>query len=706
MNNKFLTACCGCFLLAWTTVLSAAPKETVYVSPAGDDRSADGSAARPFASIARALDKCRSVVSSSDTLQILVAPGDYYLDAPLCIRQDMGRPLVIRAQGTEKPRLMGGLRVRGWEPCEDGLYRAYVPEVKRYGLRFEQFYVDGRRAVPARTPNDKWYFVQSSQETPCVSGGRVSSYAVQRIDFKPEDWASLREMPDERLEGMTFRFYHKWDITRKSPSYIEQDSARIWLQGKGMKPWNPITQGSRYFMYGFRAALDVPGEWWLDAREGFLYYKPRAGERMEEAECMVPVLHQWLTVQGTPQAPVRNIRIEGLSFQYAAYQIPAAGEEPMQAAASTEAAMQLDFVENLTLEDCELLHTGAYALWIRQECHDNKVSRCYLSDLGSGGIKVGEPWLRASRRKVTSGNVIDNNIITDTGHEQPCGVGVALFHTSDNRVTHNEISHLLYSGISVGWVWGYNSVQPQDMAVLADDGRMVTVQMPQQSPAVRNQILYNHVHHIGAGELSDMGAVYTLGESEGTRVAYNVIHDVWSYDYGGWGLYTDEGSTGVEMSHNLVYRCKSGAFHQHYGKNNRIEHNILAFSHVHQVQLTRDEPHLSFHFRHNIILWERGKVLAGAWSKAQTDMDKNLYWQVGGQLPEVMDMPFDEWKKRHEPHSVFADPLFVDAPHDDFTFTSRKVVRRIGFEPFDHSQAGVYGDEAWKMKAARSQSYE
>lgn len=676
--------------------------DTVYVSAVGNDIKGDGTSASPFYSLNRAIEGKLLPDSPSDTLFVLVAPGDYYMQEPFSIQSPSSRPVVIQSQEKEKPRLMGGIRVSGWQKCGNGLYRAYIPEVVKYGFDFEQFYVNDRRAILARTPNTDWFYVKDSQEQAFVKGIRAADYAVQRIDFQPSDWTTLKGLSSKDLKHLKFRFYHKWDITRKCPTYIEPDSARIYTEGKGMKPWNPIQQDSRYFMYDYQAALDIPGEWFLDRESGYIYYMPLEGEDMETAFCIAPALHQWVIINGKPAEPVKNIRLEGLSFQYAAYKIPVEGEEPMQAAASTEAAMQFDFSENVTLENCEILHTGAYGIWLGQECHQNKISHCYIADLGAGGIKIGEPYFRTSGRKVTSGNVIDNNIITHAGHEQPCGVGIAMFHTSDNKVTHNEISDILYSGISIGWVWGYNQSSAVWTSTMNDKGEEKDLQMELNSPSVRNIVKYNHIHHIGWGELSDMGAVYTLGESEGTQICYNVIHDVLSYDYGGWGLYTDEGSTGVEMAHNLVYRCKSGGFHQHYGKNNRIENNIFAFGHYYQVQYTRVESHLSFHFRHNIILQEHGETLSGPWDKGKIDMDYNLYWRTDCAAPTIKGHTFKEWKKLKEPHSIVADPLFKDAQKDDYTFTSLKNVRKIGFKPYDYTKAGVYGSSEWRKKAVLS----
>ena len=137
----------------------------------------------------------------------------------------------------------------------------------------------------------------------------------------------------------------------------------------------------------FRAALDEPGEWFLD-RNGTLFYMPRAGEDMTRAEVVAPVIDTLLALKGDAAAGkfVEHITFKGLSFQHSQWLTPPGGFEPTQAAAPVEAAVMVDGARRVVFEDCEIAHTGVYGIWFRKGCSDDAVRRCHVHDLGAGEI--------------------------------------------------------------------------------------------------------------------------------------------------------------------------------------------------------------------------------------------------------------------------------------------------------------------------------
>lgn len=676
-----------------STMSGASAAERLYIAPNGNDM-ATGDQTAPMQSLAAACARLRSD-NSTEKAEILVAPGRYYMTAPLVLTPQDSRPIEFRAAdpSAPKPEFIGGISITGWRVDDQGRWRVSLPEVSGGNLHFEQLWINGRRATRARTPNSGWMPVESSSETVHHQGDdRFPAFATQRINVKPEYLSSLQGMSPEQQERVMTMFYHKWDVTRKGLAYVLPDSGRIFTVGQGMKPWNSIGGGSRFILENYLGALDSAGEWFLDSDSGELYYMPLPGESIQTTECIAPTINQLIVIKGEAQKPVSDKTFNGLSFGYTSYIMPASGNEPMQAAAAIEAAVMADYAHRVTFNDCELQHTGAYGIWLRRGCCNNTIERCYIADLGAGGIKIGEMSMPATEQMLSQRNKVDNNIITHAGYVFPCGVGVAMLHTAHNRVTHNEIADIRYSGISVGWFWGYNNSRSN--VVVNEDGTTDT--RPAVSPSVGNIVEFNHVHHIGWGELSDMGAVYTLGESPGTRVSNNVIHDIYSYDYGGWGLYTDEGSTGIVMENNLVYGCKSGGFHQHYGKENIIRNNIFAFNHYQQLQFTRVEGHRSLDFTRNIVLADCGVMMQGAWAEADLPMDNNIYWDLRSDTIKFAGRTFEQWQKvPRDSHSVVADPRFTDPAALDFTFRDSRAIRKTGFVPFDYTRAGVYGSPEW-----------
>ena len=669
-------------------ILSASPTALAadfFVAPSGDDAN-PGSEERPFATLERARDAVRAFKSKqplAGPVRVNVADGLYRLTEPLVLLPEDGgtaqAPVIYQAAPGAKPVFTGGRPIRGWKPGPHGLWTARIPEVAAGKWYFEQLFVDGRRATRARTPNKFYFYIQDvKQEALESDSSRRPKRARQTVRVRPEDFATIAKLSPEEFADVNFMVYHKWDNTRRFLDRLDPQQHTLITSGEGMKSWNPWRRNSRYHLENFLAALDQPGEWFL-SRDGVLYYKPLPGEDMTRADVVAPVVERLLVFRGDPAAGkfVEHVTVKGLTFRHARWLTPPGGFEAAQAAAPIEAAVMADGARHVTLEDCEIGHVGTYAVWFRKGCRPCTLRRCYLHDFGAGGVRIGETRIADLPAEQTGRVTVDNNIIRHGGRIFPCAVGVWIGHSGDNRITHNEIADLYYTGISVGWRWGYG-----------------------ESLAKRNTIASNHVHHIGWGVLSDMGGIYTLGPSQGTVVRNNVFHHVYAYSYGGWGLYTDEGSTGILFENNLVYRVKTGGFHQHYGKENVVRNNILAFSKLYQVQATRVEEHLSFTFENNIVYWDSGTLLSGPWDRVKYVSRNNCYFNVAGQKVDFVGKSLDEWQAAgHEKGSIIADPRFEDPQRYDFRLPDDSPALKIGFKPFDYGRAGVYGDPAWIRKA-------
>ena len=573
MKKLFVTAIC---ILCSHWLLAG----EIWISPKGSDFN-DGTRQSPKATLTSALRQAREWRRTEDNriqggITIYMEGGTYAFHEPVFIRpEDSGTkesPTIIRSVDDEKVILSGGISINGWKK-QGKVWVADVPAFNGRPLDFRQLWVNGKKAVRARDVEDfeKMNRICSVDEKNEIL--YVPAVSIRRlIDNKGNLKAKYAEMVLHQMWCVANLRIRSVEVQGDSAAIrFHQPESRIQFEHPWPRPM-VTTNGhnSAFYLTNARELQDVPGEWYHDIDARKVYYYPREGEKMQEAEVIVPAVETLVRVEGTLDRPVCHIRFEKITFSYTTWMRPSEkGHVPLQAgmyltdgyridpkmqrnylnhpldnqgwlgrpaaAVRVVAARQIDF------ERCRFEHLGSTGLDYEEAVQGGVVRGCLFRDIAGNGLLVGSfspaahethlPYDPADRREVCTQQHINNCYFTEIGNEDWGCLAIAAGYVGDVNIEHNEISEVPYSGISLGWGW------------------------TQTVNCMRNNRVHANLIHHYAKHMYDVAGIYTLGSQPKSYVTENCVHSIYKpgyvHDPNHWFyLYTDEGSSFITVRDN------------------------------------------------------------------------------------------------------------------------------------------------------------
>ena len=492
-------------------------------------------------------------------IRIHLSDAVYNLQKPLFIRpEDSGTkdsPTIIQG-GT----LSGGIAVTGWKR-EGNLWVAEAPRDGNRIVYTRQLWVNGRKAQLARGP------------------------FVRLVDFNPESQTITLpvSLPAGKGWGEAELFLlQRWAIAILRIKEIKREAGQAILtfhepesQLEFAHPWpQPVVNGekgsSAAFLQNSRLLLDVPGEFWQEYPSGRLYYYPRpedeAGNDGVKCDAVVPHLQTLVDFAGTEDRPVTNIRFEQTRFEYAAWNAPSqqghvtlqggfplidayklqepglfhkASLENQAWVCRPDAAVKARCARGISFGHCQFRHLAATALDLEQRVSASTVSDCQFEDIGGTAILVGpfgeggfETHIPYHGPLLCDSITISRCRIHDATNEDWGAVAIGAGYVSNTKIVQNEVSHVNYSGICVGWGW-----------------------TPLES-GIRNNHIENNAVTDYARHLYDAGGIYTLSCQPGSSIRGNRIGAPFKAPYAtndrAFAIYFDEATNGFTVENNQM----------------------------------------------------------------------------------------------------------------------------------------------------------
>ena len=556
----------------------------IYVSLQGNDKN-PGTKEAPFNTLNRAIKQARewrrlNRPEVAGGIYIRLEEGVYAQRNSLFLRpEDSGTPdspTVICAVDGAHPVISGGVAVTGWKR---GCNHPAIPEKLRQKIWSAEAPLIGNRRVETRQMWVNGHKVQRAAQFP--DGG-----LEQMIDFNPEEQTITipvsQNVNPKRLQNagqLEMIVHQRWAIAILRVKSIDVKDGQAVVRFHEPEshlefahPWpQPVIGGekgnSSFCLTNALELLDQPGEWFQEYPSGTIYYYPQAGENMETAEVIIPALETLVTIDGTLSRPVKHIQFNGITFAHTSWMRPSfqghvtlQGGFPLLDAYKLqepglpekaelenqawiirpETAIRVRGAEHIDFKHCTFRHLSSTGLDYEWAVTASSVEDCQFTDIGGtallvgafpdGGLETHIPFIPADVRELCSHITIRNNFISNVTNEDWGCVGIGAGYVRNMDISHNEVCHLNYSGICVGWGW-----------------------TSLESGMCNNRIEANYVHHF-ARRLYDAGGLYTLSNQPGSVMRNNRIEHLIEAPYAtndrAFYIYLDEATDGYTMENN------------------------------------------------------------------------------------------------------------------------------------------------------------
>lgn len=498
----------------------------------------------------------------------------------------------------------------------DGAYSYIAPLPSAPAAKSVEFFVDGKIMLNSRYPNEGYMKVSKvvkdgyAQQGLPGAEGTGDPFAGIEIALDDMRYLNWSQAEDAAIFGF---WYYDWADQSMIIENINL-GAKTLITDRSSLYGTKTDQ--RCFVYNLLEEIDIPGEYYIDRKNGVLYlYPPKPVNEIENVN--LSLLEEYV-VQTNGDAS--HIEFKDMKFT-----------------AMRKGAFYLDKCKDIRVIGCEIEYTADHAVRTLNDARDCIIKSCYIHDV-NGGISL------------ASGEydyLVPGNCVAENNHIE----------------RYSRLSKTYTSAIGcsrVGNIARYNEIHDAPHLALSFSGQ-------------DQRFEYNEVYDV-VQEADDAAAIYG-GQSwvgRGLQIRYNYVHDIKSKSGQGVGraaVYLDGGQCDVTMVGNVVENIEGSGFWVNGGQDNNVYNNIA-------INVSDGAVYLSDIMTSGIIPLQTmlDRVVSFPWTDRASEPWKNEVWRE--RYPEMVPQ-LESGEDALKPlNNMMKNNLIVNSPATKFHGSAQSYLRQ------------------------------